>query len=81
MSLAEVLVELPIDLQAVRAALVELADLPDDDARAAIVEARRAVRFEGDLRRWHYQQQTIRLAGALIDLSPGVRRAVVLQRL
>ena len=74
-SLAEALITVPIDLRAVDQAMLELCDLPGDAARAAIVEARRAVRFDGNLVVWDYQQAILRLLGVLLGLSPKVRQA------
>ena len=73
-SLAEALTTAPIDVAAVDQAMLELCELPGDAARAAIVEARRAVRFNGNLVVWGYQQAVLRLAKSLLDLPPPVRQ-------
>ena len=73
-SLAEALTACPIDLRAVDRAMLELCELPDDATRAALVEARRAVRFNGNLTVWDYQQAILRLSKSLLGLSPKVRR-------
>ena len=73
-SLAEALITVPIDLRAVDQAMLELCELPDDATRAALVEARRAVRFNGNLVVWDYQQSTLALTKSLLALSLPVRR-------
>ena len=77
-SLAETLTACPLDPAAVDQAMLELCELPGDAARAAIVEARRAVRFNGNLVVWDYQQAILRLVKMLLGLSPAVRRVCVL---
>ena len=73
-SLAEALTAQPLDVAAVDRALVELAAVDNDAALAAIGEARRAVRFTGNLTIWDYQQCVLQLAKSLLGLPRDVRR-------